>query len=375
MHKKPRQDRHERQQRHQHAAERLKPTASAAYLEGLDRPDEIALPKGPVIDRILAGPGTLYVAAKGWEQELEWELSIQGPIDKLAPQVFWHAGPARSAAWAQNVWFETATARFATIAEASQVLRQAGPWWTQQPIASVRRGALIQEKLLVLKDLGQTFPLKRTPKALGAYALLSEDLLFYSRTTQRPFPEGQANFAEDHVNPPGRAYMKLWESLTLLGELPAPGTKVLDLGACPGSWTWTLANLGCQVTAIDKTCIDAKVLAMPGVTWKEESAFAVEAKDFPDFEWLFSDVVCYPERLVKLIERWWDHPRCKRMIITVKFQGRTDLDVLAAFRKFPGSTLLHLTANKHEVTWIRHPGLGDHECPVPRPWPWIAARG
>jgi 23S rRNA (cytidine2498-2'-O)-methyltransferase len=38
---------------------------------------------------------------------------------------------------------------------------------------------------------------------------------------------------------------------------------------------------------------------------------------------------------------------------TVKFQGATDFDAMQAFAAIPGSRLLHLHNNKHELTWVR----------------------
>jgi 23S rRNA (cytidine2498-2'-O)-methyltransferase len=41
------------------------------------------------------------------------------------------------------------------------------------------------------------------------------------------------------------------------------------------------------------------------------------------------------------------------LIFTIKLQGATDHDVTRRFAAIPGSRLLHLHHNKHELTWIR----------------------
>jgi integrase len=46
---------------------------------------------------------------------------------------------------------------------------------------------------------------------------------------------------------PSRAYLKLWELFTLIGEHPRPGELCLDLGSSPGGWTWVLQRLGARV--------------------------------------------------------------------------------------------------------------------------------
>lgn len=42
--------------------------------------------------------------------------------------------------------------------------------------------------------------------------------------------------------PPSRAYQKLASLLVVIGELPKPGSLVVDLGSAPGGWTHILAN-------------------------------------------------------------------------------------------------------------------------------------
>jgi 23S rRNA (cytidine2498-2'-O)-methyltransferase len=51
------------------------------------------------------------------------------------------------------------------------------------------------------------------------------------------------------------------------------------------------------VVAVDKAPLDPKVAAMPGVSWRGESAFALERHQASaPVDWLFSDIVCYPTR-------------------------------------------------------------------------------
>ena len=70
-------------------------------------------------------------------------------------------------------------------------------------------------------------------------------------------------------------------------------------------------------------------------------------------------MICYPERLLELIEEWTAEFPKMRMVCTIKFQGQTDFDVIARFRKLPDSQIVHLFHNKHELTWIRSPGLSS----------------
>ena len=70
-------------------------------------------------------------------------------------------------------------------------------------------------------------------------------------------------------------------------------------------------------------------------------------------DWLFSDVVCYPARLLALVERWLAAGTCRRFVCTIKFQGETDHAIARRFAAIPGSQLAHLFHNRHELTWSK----------------------
>jgi 23S rRNA (cytidine2498-2'-O)-methyltransferase len=141
----------------------------------------------------------------------------------------------------------------------------------------------------------------------------------------------------------------LWEALTLLGEWPAPGEVCFDLGAAPGGWTWVLAGLGADVVAVDKAELDPAVAAMPGVSVRRESAFGIAPVDA---DWMFSDVIAYPARLLGLVQAWIDAGRVRRIVCTLKFQGATDHAAAEAFAAIQGGRVLHLFCNKHELTFL-----------------------
>jgi 23S rRNA (cytidine2498-2'-O)-methyltransferase len=64
-------------------------------------------------------------------------------------------------------------------------------------------------------------------------------------------------------------------------------------------------------------------------------------------------VICYPARLLALIEKFLAAGTVENFICTIKFQGETDFATQAGFAAIPGSRLIHLHANKHELTWVR----------------------
>jgi 23S rRNA (cytidine2498-2'-O)-methyltransferase len=193
------------------------------------------------------------------------------------------------------------------------------------------------------------FPASAPGSHLGAWTLLAPDRLLASPVKASPFVNGACQFVEDHIGPPSRAYLKLWEALVRFGRWPGPGERCLDLGASPGGWTWVLASLGADVTAVDKAPLAAVVAAMPGVSERLDSAFAVPAEPI---DWLFSDVIAYPDRLLALVRRWIEAGAARYVVCTIKFQGPTDHDTAAAFASIPGGQVVHLFHNKHELTFL-----------------------
>jgi 23S rRNA (cytidine2498-2'-O)-methyltransferase len=58
---------------------------------------------------------------------------------------------------------------------------------------------------------------------------------------------------------------------------------------------------------------------------------------------------------LRLVRAWRESDLARRMVCTIKFQGETDMGTAGAFAAIPGSRLLHLHHNKHELTWISAP--------------------
>jgi 23S rRNA (cytidine2498-2'-O)-methyltransferase len=112
-----------------------------------------------------------------------------------------------------------------------------------------------------------------------------------------------------------------------------------------------MATLGARVIAVDKAPLDPKVVALGAVEERRESAFALDPEAVGPVDWLFSDVVCYPRRLLGLVRRWVASGLARRMICTIKFQGEADMTIVDEFRRIEGASVRHLFHNKHELTW------------------------
>jgi 23S rRNA (cytidine2498-2'-O)-methyltransferase len=295
-----------------------------------------------------------YIAAEGFEAELETELTRAG-----AALRGWHGrllladGPARRPAWAADVWDDPRVLPVPSIKKAARALRGLQRNWALlPPPANYRRARLIAEQLPHVSMKPMSFPAAPPTAPLGGWTLLDAERMLAAPGTLSPFPHGAVAFVEDRETPPNRAYLKLWEALTLLPVRPGPGDLCLDLGAAPGGWSWVLQTLGARVVAVDKAPLDPAVAALPGIDARQDSAFALDPAAFGPVDWLLSDVVCYPDRLYRLVRAWLDSGRVANLLCTVKFQGPTDFDAQDAFAALPGSRLVHLHHNKHELTFV-----------------------
>ena len=296
-----------------------------------------------------AAASTAYLAAAGFVDELLAEL---GDVIAVHDRLVIAAGPPRPAAWAQNRWFEPEEIAVRSIKDAARALRSRQRNWALYAFQLHRRAALIEAELPKVSAKKLVFPAPAPRAPLGSWTLLAPDRLLAAARCDSPFPNGEAGFVEDRSGPPNRAYLKLWEALTWLGEVPRPGQRCLDLGSSPGGWSWVVARLGATVIAVDKAALAPAVAALPGVEFRQGSAFALDPAAAGPLDWWFCDVVCYPSRLLALVRRWLAGGQVARMVATVKFQGVTDHATARAFAAIPGSELRHLSHNKHELTWF-----------------------
>ncbi|WP_198368719.1 SAM-dependent methyltransferase [Roseomonas rosulenta] len=295
-----------------------------------------------------------YLAAEGFEADLAEELRRAG-----ASIAAWHGRLALSpdapvaAAWSLDTWTDPREVAVPSVKAGADALRAIQRNWSHYPLLHHRRSALLAERLPPVRAHPLVFPEAAPTAHLGAWTLLAPDRMLASPTKTSPFVNGEIRFAEDREGPPSRAYLKLWEALTRIGRHPGPGETCLDLGAAPGGWTWVIARLGAQVTAVDKAPLDAAIAAMPGVSCRQESAFGLDPRQELPVDWLFSDIICYPARLLGLVRRWMEGGAARNIVCTLKFQGETDHDAAAAFAAIPGAQLFHGFHNKHELTFAR----------------------
>lgn len=259
--------------------------------------------------------------------------------------------------WSRTTMLEPFFLDFKTIGEAANALKEIQRNWAPYQYTCFRRAQLIQEKLPYINLKDRKFPVTIPQSPIGLYTLINENTLIASAKTTSYLPAGTLHFVEDHENPPSRAYLKIQESLTMANllngtPLPSPGQRCFEAGACPGGWTWVLAGLGAEVFAVDRAPLADSLMKNPLITFQAHDAFTLTADDIGPVDWIFSDVICYPERLLEWITKWLSIKPELNMICTIKMQGEINWPLIQQFADIPGSKIVHLNYNKHELTWI-----------------------
>jgi 23S rRNA (cytidine2498-2'-O)-methyltransferase len=151
---------------------------------------------------------------------------------------------------------------------------------------------------------------------------------------------------------PSRAFAKLVEAEQRLGRAIRAGETCVDLGAAPGSWTYTAVNRGAQVVAVDRSPLREDMMRHPQVTFETGNAFSIEPPRAVD--WLLCDVIAAPEQTAELLLGWLRRGWCRHFVVTVKLKDSAGADALALLKsELPPLTrelfLTRLCANKKEA--------------------------
>ncbi len=253
--------------------------------------------------------------------------------------------------WAQDIWYDVKEIKFNSISEAANELKKIHSHWASDSLTNHRRAKLIQEKLNFYKHPQLEFMGSLPKQKFGRWLMVDENTILASSNCRSPIPFGKIEFKENKEIPPSRAYLKLWEVLTLHEVLPNKNARCIDLGSCPGGWTWVLSQVAGEVISVDKAPLDPKIAKIRNVKFVKKDAFKLDPEEVGPIDWLFSDIICEPNRLFELVQVW-KNSGVKNFVCTIKFKGKTDFEAIERFRSITGSRLIHLYQNKHEITWI-----------------------
>ncbi len=306
---------------------------------------------------------TFYLGHPDYLEDLKQELTrFPGlTIEKKWGSGFLCSGQEIPAIFAQNIWKDCHIQQVQSISDAQKFLRSKGKNWVSYKVEWARRMSLIEEGIHCYDIPELKFPTDFRFAQPSAWTLTSEKEIIYSEQTDSYAPLGEWKFIENK-KAPSRAFLKLWETFLRIQKWPSPGDLCVDFGSSPGGWTYVLNELKTQTISIDRASLSDELLNSPLVKHLSTDAFKVSPNDLKNVTWIFSDLICYPDKLHSLVERWLAiHPQA-HFVCTIKFQGSTDFDSLDKFLKIPGSQAFHLSVNKHEVTWVRLSKTGPSDC-------------
>lgn len=123
---------------------------------------------------------------------------------------------------------------------------------------------------------------------------------------------------------PSRSTLKLEEAI--LTFIPASEEKKrlndqmigVDLGACPGGWTYQLIKRGVFVYAVDHGKMADSLHETGRIEHCEEDGFKFQPPKRKQVHWLVCDMVEQPMRIAKLMAKWIINGWCKEAIFNLK---------------------------------------------------------
>jgi 23S rRNA (cytidine2498-2'-O)-methyltransferase len=121
---------------------------------------------------------------------------------------------------------------------------------------------------------------------------------------------------------PSRSTLKLDEAfLCLLTHAERArwlerGMTAVDLGACPGGWTYQLVRRGISVVAVDNGAMSDTLMRSGKVEHVREDGFRFRPKRPVD--WLVCDMVEAPQKVAALAVHWLMEKRCKFVMVNLK---------------------------------------------------------
>ncbi|WP_419843433.1 23S rRNA (cytidine(2498)-2'-O)-methyltransferase RlmM [Actinobacillus pleuropneumoniae] len=123
---------------------------------------------------------------------------------------------------------------------------------------------------------------------------------------------------------PSRSTLKLEEAiLTFIPEAEEKKRFTdemtgVDLGACPGGWTYQLVKRGVFVYAVDHGKMAASLHETGRIEHCPEDGFKFQPPKRKTIDWLVCDMVEQPMRISKLIGKWLINGWCRETIFNLK---------------------------------------------------------
>ncbi|MDF2179401.1 23S rRNA (cytidine(2498)-2'-O)-methyltransferase RlmM [Aliiglaciecola sp. CAU 1673] len=176
-----------------------------------------------------------------------------------------------------------------------------------------------------LRKKGQLTPKEdnRKPVLFAFFTRSDRVYLGYAERNQcSPFELGIMRL-KTPAEAPSRSSLKLDEAIQLFlspkeqeARMQA-GMQAVDLGACPGGWTYQLVRRGLFVQAVDNGAMADSLMETGQVRHFAEDGFKFRPKK-KNVHWLVCDMVEQPTRVAKLMSQWLLEGLCKEAIFNLK---------------------------------------------------------
>jgi 23S rRNA (cytidine2498-2'-O)-methyltransferase len=145
---------------------------------------------------------------------------------------------------------------------------------------------------------------------------------------------------------PSRSTLKLEEAiLTFFNHqqeafLFCAGMRAVDLGACPGGWTYQLVQRKIKVEAVDHGEIAEQLMASGFVEYYSQDGFLYEPQQ-GNVDWLVCDMIEQPTRVSELMLKWLVLGKANACIFNLKLPMNKRYKVIAPILKRFHDELTH----------------------------------
>lgn len=150
-------------------------------------------------------------------------------------------------------------------------------------------------------------------KALVGYSYTNNNSVFHMGIPRLKFPS----------DAPSRSTLKLEEAFHVFVPQDqwdvrlTSGLNAVDLGACPGGWTYQLVRRGMMVTAVDNGPMAESLMETGQVKHVRDDGFRYRPAKKNTY-WLVCDMVEKPARVTHLIASWFLDGLCQEAIFNLK---------------------------------------------------------
>ncbi|MDM7861181.1 23S rRNA (cytidine(2498)-2'-O)-methyltransferase RlmM [Alteromonas sp. ASW11-36] len=137
---------------------------------------------------------------------------------------------------------------------------------------------------------------------------------------------------------PSRSTLKLEEAiLELLTEsqrqqLFREGARAVDLGACPGGWTYQLVSRGMHVEAVDNGAMAESLMATGQVSYFAADGFKYKP-EYGRAQLLVCDMIERPDRVAALMQKWLQVGYTDAAIFNLKLPMKKRYETVAELLK------------------------------------------